>query len=216
MLIDLYYMPISPYCRSVQLTAHSLGVELNILHLDLLKNEHLQPEFLALNPQHTVPTFIDGDLVLWESRAICCYLVSAYGKDDSLYPKEPKKRAFVDRMLYFEMGTLGVSFSNMLFASMADESYSPTSSEIDKFHKALGYLEMFLKDHKWAAGSQLTVADLVLVATISGYVKGGLSLEKYPCILKWFKQCEEEIPGYKLLNEKGAEEAGTFYKQKLP
>ena len=34
------------------------------------------------------------------------YLVNKYGQDDRLYPKDPEKRAIVDRMLYFDMGTL--------------------------------------------------------------------------------------------------------------
>ena len=39
----------------------------------------------------------------FHSKAIIGYLVGKYGKDDSLYPKEAKKRAVVDRLLYFDM-----------------------------------------------------------------------------------------------------------------
>jgi glutathione S-transferase len=40
------------------------------------------------------------------SRAILAYLVERYAKDDSLYPKDPKKRAVVNQMLYFDATTL--------------------------------------------------------------------------------------------------------------
>ena len=45
------------------------------------------------------------------------YLVGKFGKDDSLYPNDPMKRANVDRMLYFDIGTL--------YKSMVDYFVSP-------------------------------------------------------------------------------------------
>lgn len=71
----------------------------------------IQITFFQLNPQHVIPTINDNGFVLWESRAIITYLVQQYGKDDSLYPKDPKKRAVVDQRLYFDMGTLYAKFA---------------------------------------------------------------------------------------------------------
>jgi len=41
------------------------------------------------------------------------YLVDQYGKDDSLYPKDPKKRAIVNQKLYFDCGTLYQRFHRL-------------------------------------------------------------------------------------------------------
>ena len=45
------------------------------------------------------------------SRAIMCYLVNKYATDDKpdlqkLYPKDPEMRANVDKLLYFDTGSL--------------------------------------------------------------------------------------------------------------
>lgn len=66
MPVDLYYMPLSAPCRSCMLTAKAVGVELNLKLLDLMAGEQMKPEFVAINPQHCVPTMVDGDFALWE------------------------------------------------------------------------------------------------------------------------------------------------------
>ena len=37
---------------------------------------------------------------------ILSYLVGAYAKDDTLYPKDIRTRALVDQRLHFDLGTL--------------------------------------------------------------------------------------------------------------
>jgi glutathione S-transferase len=64
------------------------------------------------NPLHTVPTLDDNGLYLADSRGILQYFANAYGKDDSLYPKDPKKRAIVDQRFFFDLGTLYKAFSD--------------------------------------------------------------------------------------------------------
>ena len=65
-----------------------------------------------MNPQHTIPTMKDGDFCLNESRPIATYLISKYGKDDKLYPKDVTTRAVVDQRLYFDMGVFYKAFGD--------------------------------------------------------------------------------------------------------
>lgn len=69
MTIDFYYFLPSPFCRSVLLTARALGLSLNLKETNVWEGEQNKPEFVALNPQHSVPTLVDGDVTLWERYA---------------------------------------------------------------------------------------------------------------------------------------------------
>ena len=72
--MDYYYLALSAPCRGPMLTAKALGIELNLKILDVLVGEQNKPEFLAINPQHCVPTLVDGDLKLWERYNMFVFL----------------------------------------------------------------------------------------------------------------------------------------------
>jgi len=201
MTIDFYYVPGSAPCRAVLLAAKAVGVELNLKHLDLMKGEHMNPDFIKINPQHTVPTIDDNGFALWESRAIMGYLVSQYAKDDSLYPKEPKKRAIVDQRLYFDIGTLYARFADYYYPVMfAGGSYEP--AKLVKIEDAFKFLDEFLGLSAFAAGDKLTIADLSLVATVSTFEAVNFDVNKYANVKAWYAKVKDTAPGYEEANGK--------------
>lgn len=112
--VKLYHFPISGPSRGALLAARAIGVPIEIEIVNLFKKEQLKESFVKLNPQHCVPTLEDEDgFVIWESRAIACYLADKYGKDDQLYPKDLKLRALVNQRLYFDSSTLYVKIRSI-------------------------------------------------------------------------------------------------------
>lgn len=87
------------------MTIRSLGLDVEIKHVDFAIGENKSKEYSKLNPLHQVPVLIDDDgFVLTESRAIAAYLVTSRdptGKS-TLYPADPMKRAIVDQRLYYD------------------------------------------------------------------------------------------------------------------
>ncbi|KAF5279724.1 hypothetical protein FQA39_LY05414 [Lamprigera yunnana] len=112
MSVKLYMFNGSPPARTALITATAVGVSVDVKVIH--KNEELHtPEFLKMNPQHTVPVLDDGGKYLSDSHAIAAYLVGKYGKDDSLYPKDLHQRAVVDQRMYYAPGVRFSLFINL-------------------------------------------------------------------------------------------------------
>ncbi|XP_057377264.1 glutathione S-transferase 1-like [Daphnia carinata] len=211
MPIDLYYMSLSGPCRAVMLTAKMVGVELNLKIVNLMAGEQMKPEFLKINPQHTVPTLVDSGFVLTESRAICAYLVNKYGKDDKLYPKSPKDRAVVDQRLFFDLGVFYSAFSDYYYPVIFRGATSLDDGKKKKLDEALRFFNMFVSDRDFAAGDHLTIADLSLVASASTMERVNPKIfDDYPKIKEWMERCKNQIPDYHDLNQVGAEIFGQI------
>lgn len=54
--MNLFYLDVSPPCRSVLLLGRILGLEFNLKSVNIQNGDQLKKEFLDLNPTHTVPT----------------------------------------------------------------------------------------------------------------------------------------------------------------
>ncbi|XP_030378077.1 glutathione S-transferase 1 [Scaptodrosophila lebanonensis] len=212
----LYYATLSPPSRAVLLTAKAIGLELELRSINLLKGEHLTPEFVKLNPQHTIPTLSDGDATIIDSHAICAYLVEKYGKEhETLYPKDLVKRANVDARLHLDSGHL---FARLRFLYEPILYFGSTDCSIDKIayiQKCYEILENFLKDQSYLCGNELTIADFCCVATITS-VNDVAPIDefKFPKLLAWLQRLAE-LPYYKETNQEGAEELKAIFKAKL-
>jgi len=186
----------SPPCMTVERAAEAIGVTLKPILLNFLKQEHLKPEFVKLNPQHTVPTINDNGYVLYESRAIIVYLQEKYGKDDSLYPKnDPKAKGIINQRLYFDAQTLFPAMAEYYYAFM----FFGKPIDAEKFkaiEKPMEILNAFLEGSKYAAGEKLTLADISLTTTISVYEAVQYDLSKYPNIVRWYALCKRTVPGW--------------------
>nr|XP_014086727.1 glutathione S-transferase 1-1 [Bactrocera oleae] len=215
--MDFYYSPGSPPCRAVLLTAKCVGIELNKKLLDMRAGEHLKPEFLKINPQHTIPTLVDNDFALWESRAIMIYLVEQYAKTDSLYSKCPETRALINQRLYFDMN-LYLTFGKYCYKpAMTKTPFDPEQRK--QLETQLELFNTLLAGNNFVIGESLTLADLALVATIStidvAQILRGFNVDvrKYANIHKWYENMRAVTPGFKE-NHEGCLEMKKFLEDK--
>ncbi len=97
-MYTLYQFPMSPASRRVvSLLAHC-DLPFEQRDVDMMAGQHLSSEYLAVNPNHQVPTLLDGDLKIHESNAILRYLCNRHALE-SWYPTDDGMRGKVDQWL---------------------------------------------------------------------------------------------------------------------
>ena len=91
---QLFHFPLSTTSQKVRLCLTWKGIDLDERVVDLTQFEHLQPWFLALNPNAEVPVLVDAGSVIRESSVINEYLEERYPQP-GLLPTDPALRAQV-------------------------------------------------------------------------------------------------------------------------
>jgi len=94
--MTLFSAPSDPWSHRTRLVLAEKGILIELVNVDPLK---LPEDLLDLNPYHSVPTLVDRDLVLYDSRVIMEYLDERF-PHPPLMPIDPVTRAQFRVALY--------------------------------------------------------------------------------------------------------------------
>ena len=194
MAIDFHYIFLSPPCRAVMMVAKHLGIELNLINVDLMTGQHMTPEFEKLNPAKLVPTIVDNGFALGESRAIITYLVNQYAPGHKLYPADPKKRAQIDRVLYLtaELFLRGRQMGKVI---LRENKWPVPDDLIDNYVELLKVLEQLVAGHKFLAGDEMSIADISFICDVATVFSVDVKTVA-PGIGKWIETMKNELPEF--------------------
>jgi glutathione S-transferase len=175
MAIDFYHGHGSPYSWRVWLALEGKGVPYQLKIMSFQAGDTRKPEFVALNPRHTVPTLVDDGHAVWESIAILEYLDERFASGLELYPAELKARTRVRRLIREAEEHVGVEAIDPI----ADEYFGKGGAEPDRERVEKGRsrlreeMDYFTKELKGAyfGGEAPNALDLVLYPWLGGYVK---------------------------------------------
>ena len=194
-MMKLYNANFSPNALRVRAVANELGIDLEIIEVDVMGGENKNSDFLALNPNAKIPVLKDGDFVIWESRAINSYLASKK-PEHGLYPDDPKARATVDQWLYWQTIHLGPAMQKLSFErflkskfGMGDPDQSVIDAEVKNVDQFLAVLELGLEGKDWIAG-KLSLADFALATTFMYRKQSDISLDDLPNVASWIERLE--------------------------
>ena len=192
--LKLYRHPLSGHAHRAELLLSLLGLDAEIIDVDLMTGEHKQAAFLQKNIFGQVPVLEDGETTIADSNAILVYLASQYDIDHNWLPIEPAVAAEVQRFLSVAAGPVaqGPATARLinLFAAKLDHVKA-----IETAHNVLSILDEHLEDRDWLAADHITIADIANYSYIAHAPEGDVSLQSYPNVKTWLQRIEA-LPGF--------------------
>lgn len=99
-MYKLYYFP-GNASLIVHILLEEIGAPYALSLVDRANNGHKSPAYLKMNPSGRIPVVIDGDLVLFETAAVCMHLADRHpGAQMAPAPGTPERAQFYKWLVY--------------------------------------------------------------------------------------------------------------------
>src|SRR5688572_24224759 len=146
----------------------------------------------ARNPNKLVPVVQDGDLVLWESNAICRYLARRYPRHD-LLPEDPARRALTEQWMDWQATELNTAWR---YAFMALVRKSPAHTDARAIEQSIAgwNRHMALLDEHFAhgggfvTGEHFSLADIVLGLSTHRWLLSPIERPPLDAVHAWYQR----------------------------
>ena len=191
--MKLYYHPLSGHSHRARLFLSLLGIEHELVEVDLMSAQHKSPEYLKLNRFGQVPVLVDDDRKIADSNAILVYLSKKLGKTDWL-PEEPEAAAAIQRWLSVAAGEIAYGPAAARLITVFGAQYKP-EEVIARAHSVLKLIDTELGARDFIAKNNPTIADVALYSYIARAPEGNVDLSDYPNVNAWLRRIEA-LPGF--------------------
>jgi glutathione S-transferase len=175
--------------RKACVAAKHLESPVEFVRVNLGKNEHTTPAYLALNPNAKVPVLETNSGSIWESNAIMAYLARAAGSD--LLPTDGRI-AEVIRWLTWSSEHLNRYASRVYFENLVKAHFNLGPADAPMVEEANGYIRKYgailndhLKDRRYVVGDTLTIADFAVGAALPYAESARIPLDGFTAIARW-------------------------------
>jgi glutathione S-transferase len=161
--LRLYYANPSRAIRPRWLL-EEIGTPYELVRVDLDAGEQKRPEYLALNPNGTVPTLVDGDVTLYESAAICQYLADKH--PEFAPPMGTRERALYYQWMHYSM----TSVDHQVITILHHTTYRPEHERIPalvtecgaQLAAAVAIIDAALDGKEYIVGGAFSAADVMI------------------------------------------------------
>lgn len=125
-----------------------------------------EADYLALNPNATVPTVITDEGAIWESNTILRYLANRHGAAH-LYPAAPMARALVDQWLDWQLGQLAPAMRPLYVGLVREQRpLAELGKERQAMADLMSLLDRQLSKQAHIALDHFTLADIAIAPIV--------------------------------------------------
>lgn len=191
--MKLYFHPISGHAHRARLFLSLIGVDTEVVLVDLAKGHHKSPGYLAKDRFGQVPLLEDEGVFVADSNAIMVYAAKKFGKTDWL-PEDALGAARVQRWLSVAAGQIAFGPAAARLVTIFNAAFNP-EEVIARAHTILALIEAELEGREWIAADRATIADVALYSYIARAPEGNVDLSAYGNVNQWLERIEA-LPGF--------------------
>jgi maleylacetoacetate isomerase len=180
------------------------GIPVEYRYINLIGKQQYSPDYVALNPSHSVPTLIaeNGKLKLTQSIAILEYLEERYVQKP-LVPKDLYKRSLMRNLVNVISNDVQPITNLKILLHVEDIGYERSNWAKHYLQDGLnGNLDMglcvlliiayeaLLKDTAglYSVGDEVTMADIVLAPAVEAGLRWGVEFSILPTVLSIYER----------------------------
>ncbi|EPF6395240.1 glutathione S-transferase family protein [Proteus mirabilis] len=153
-----------------------------------------EANYLALNPNASIPTLQDDDFALWESNTIIRYLCTKY-ENYHLYPTDVKQRANVEKWMDWSNGSLFSPIQQMMINLVRTPKEQQDPQLVQSLKAKLNQLIKIADDQlaktAYFAGDYFSLADITIAPLVYPWLEVCQEGANYPHLQRWFAQLSE-------------------------
>ena len=188
-MIDLYTWP-TPNGHKVHIMLEETDTPYRVHAIDIGAGDQFKPEFLKISPNNKMPAMVDSDgpggkpISMFESGAMLIYLASKTGR---FLPVDLRDKWSTLQWLMFQMGGVGPMLGQAHhFLGYAPEKIPYAMNRYkNEANRLYGVIERRLKESKYIACGEYTIADMAIVPWLRYPERQGVEIDQYPALKKW-------------------------------
>jgi len=165
-MIKLYYHPGNASFAPHVLLAE-IGEPYELSYIDRSVSWQKSAEYLALNPSGRIPALIDGDLVLFETGAICQHLADKFPQAELAPPAGSDARSNLNKWLFYMATTVQTEYLLYFYPERhADDEAAETvikRTAEAAVGDAFTIIDKALGDVPWMMGDDYSLLDPYLL-----------------------------------------------------